>query len=241
MSWYAKTIGAYADTSAEAIANAKEITALLYSGGFSKSAVAAILGNMAWEGGFNPWRWGDPVYIDFVPSYQQFQNWTYAQSLEHGYGLFQYTPANKYINNNSASLYPTAFYPNFSDLHGRPEDGEGQVLWFLANGQREWSDGLYNYYADNFSAIGVNISPWYHTTYANFIRGVNNSGVVLDLASLTGCFELCYERPNDSAAANSYYNRVNSANYWYGIIPNPPSPSFNKSMPWIYYLKHRRF
>ena len=240
MAWYAKAYGAYSNTSNEAVSNAREMCKLLYKAGYSKASVAAILGNVSFEGGFNPWRWGDLVYIDFVPSYQEFQNWTYAQSMEHGYGLFQYTPANKYINNNSSQLYPTCFYPNFSDLHGRAEDGEGQTRYFIANASGDWSNGNYGYYYDDFSNIGVNITPWYYTTFDNFKRGINNSGFLLDLAALTGVFELCYERPGDTYAANSYQNRVNAANYWYGVIPNPSAQS-SDSMSWIYYLKHRRF
>lgn len=99
MSWYAKPIGGYPLGSNEAKENALGIYFLLASQinpfKFSTVAVAAILGNMQHESGLNPWRWES----DNVPSIAQYQSWSADEQQRHGYGLFQYTPALKYIGN----------------------------------------------------------------------------------------------------------------------------------------------
>lgn len=240
--WYAKNQGGYASTNYEAHANAIEITNSLYSVNWTKQAIAALLGNAQYESGLNPWRWGDPNSLYWgPPSVSQFNGWSAAEAQQHGYGLLQYTPANKYINQQSSQLYSGTFGPNFSDSPGSPSDGDAQMRWFNDNGSNEWGNALFAYYYDDFIAIGIDITPWYYTTFYNFVNGQDNYGNSLTLAELTGVFELCYERPGDVYAAQSYQSRVNYANYWYGIIPSPPSPSSGRKMPWIYYLKHRRF
>ena len=243
MTWYAKPTWVYSIDSNEAKTNALNIADVLYSQGWTKESICALLGNAQYESGMNPWRWSDPNSLYYVPSFNDFSNWTAAEAQLHGYGLLQYTPANKYINATSANLWPQYFFPNFTDITGQAIDGYAQMLWFAANGAGEWINSVYNYnyYYTPFINYGVNITPWYYTTFNNFINGVDNNGNQLTLAELTGVFELCYERPEASAAASSYQTRVNYAQYYYGIIPNPPQPHTWGKMPWIYYLKRRRY
>lgn len=240
--WYAKNQGGYLNSSVEANANAVEIANTLYSHGWTKQAIAALLGNASYESGLNPWRWGDTQSLLWgPPSVAQFQGWTPQEAQDHGYGLLQYTRADKYINSTSASLYAGTYAPNFSDSPGNASDGSAQMSWFNDNGAGEWSHGLFTYYYNAFINYGVDITPWYYTTFNNFVNGVDNNGNSLSIDELTGVFELCYERPGDTFAANSYQTRVTYAQYWNTIIPNPPSPSTYRKMPWIFYLKHRRF
>lgn len=239
--WYAKNTYGYVDGSTEANANALSIARILYSHGWDKKAVCAAIGNASGgESNLNPWRWES----EYIPTVSEFLNWTTAQAQSHGYGLFQFTPANKYINGTNANLYPTYFNPNFSNIPGQPIDGESQVLYFASSGiQQDWlfNPSLYNYYYTAFQNVGVDISPWWGTSLNNFINGVDNNGNALTVAQLTGVFELGYERPGNTYAANSYNARKTSAEYYYGILPDPPTPSSISKMPWIYYLKHRRF
>ena len=233
--WYAKSTGGYARDSMEARANVNEMVALLSANGWSRKSIAALLGNGAGESGLNPWRWEG----NYIPTVSEFQNWTYDQAQQHGYGIFQFTPANKYINAANQSNYSSVGYaPNFSDSAGNARDGNAQTIFFIDSVPSDWLQQLYAYYYDDFIAIGVDITPWYYTTFNNFKNGVDNNGNPLTLAELTGVFELCYERPNDAYAASSYASRVNNAEYWYDRIS--PTPSSSRKMPWIYYLKRRK-
>ena len=233
--WYAKPYDGYARTSLEAQTNANNLVAVMRNNGWSNKSIAAMLGNGAGESGLNPWRWEG----NYIPTVSEFENWTVEQAQSHGYGIFQFTPANKYINSTNAQTYSSLGYaPNFSDSSGNASDGNAQTLFFASTVSSDWLQQLYAYYYDDFIAIGVDITPWYYTTFANFIQGKDNNNNDLTLAELTGVFELCYERPNDAYAASSYATRVNNAEYWYSRIT--PVPSSGRKMPWIYYLKRRR-
>lgn len=221
--WYAKATGGYSARSDEGQSNALEIASVFSSVGFSLKSIAAILGNGAGESGLNPWRWES----DNVPTYQQYLNWTDQQAQSHGYGLFGFTPAKKYINGCYAL---TGYAPNFSDVQGNASDGQAQTMYMTTYISQSWSHGLHNYYADNFSNIGVNIDGFYNMTYDEFVGG-NDS-----IENLTGAFELCFEKPSDTAAASSYSNRVQSANTWYQFltdhpIPPMPTPITKRKMP----------
>lgn len=213
MTWYAKTTGGYSKTSTEGQANAAELTQALYALGWCPEAIAAMLGNGAGESGLNPWRWeGDAVQ----PT---------NGNLSIGYGIFQFTPASKYINNTTATQYRKYGYaPNFSNRAGQPSDGAAQTRWFGDHVGNDFKYELYGYYADDFAGIGVDISTFYYTTYDNFINGTDNNGNPLTLAQLVGVFELCYERPADWAAASSYWSRVSEAQWWYEHLPEPEPP-----------------
>lgn len=229
--WYAKPYGAYAIDSPEARANALSISYVLTGKHWSGKSVCALLGNGAGESGLNPWRWQS----DYVPSFAEFSVWTAEQAQAHGYGLFQFTPASRYINAENAVKYDgNGYSPNFSNIYGRPTDGNAQTLYFADTAQSSWLHGLYNYYAPSFSAIGVDISRWYYTTYNNFIRGTDNNHRALSLADLVGVFELCYERPSAEYAASSYAQRVQNAEYWLPVL------NLQKKTKWIYYMKARR-
>lgn len=222
MSWHCKATGGYDRTSQEGLDNAEMIAAFLYSEGFCIDAICALLGNGAGESGLNPWRWES----DYVPTYNEFANWTYQQSLSHGYGLFGYTPASTYINStNQQQLAQYGYGPNFSDSAGSQNDGEAQTKYFATTVSSNWTHNLYNYYYDDFAAIGVDISDFYNITFAQFKSGEYSAGNPIPLEYLTGAFELCYEKPADWAAASSYSYRVSNAAYWYEYFEgHPPTP-----------------
>ena len=138
MAWYAKATGSYSRTSTEAHNNALEIANTLIGRGWTKQAVAALLGNGAGESGLNPWRWES----DDVPTYSRFLSWTSEQAGSHGYGIFGFTPANKYINSSNASTYASLGYgPNFSDSPGKATDGAAQTAYFVSTVESNWSQG----------------------------------------------------------------------------------------------------
>lgn len=220
--WYAKPTGGYSTTSDEAKTNATNIANVLTSQGWSVTAIAALLGNATGESGLNPWRWES----DYIPSISEFNNWTPQQASSHGYGLFGFTPASNYINANNESRFRIYGYsPNFSNSQGNALDGQAQTMYFVETVQQNWTHNLYSYYEDDFANIGVDISTFYYATFNEFINA-NINGRDMTLAECVGAFELCYEKPADWAAANSYQSRVDSANYWYQYFTNePPTPT----------------
>lgn len=237
MSWHAKARGSYALDTIEAKENVAMISSDLTSDGWSLKSIAALLGNGAGESGLNPWRWES----DYVPTYNEFLGWNYSQALSHGYGIFGFTPAYTYINSNNEQSFSSYGYgPNFSDRAGLATDGEAQVRYFMSTVSQNWLHNLYNYYADNFAQIGVDISTFYYMTFQQFKTATDGNGNSISIADLTGAFELCYEKPNDAAAASSYRYRVSQAEAWYEYLQNnPPTPVSSDTFNIMLYLKPR--
>lgn len=233
--WHAKATGAYDRTSQEALDNVQMIARALVSQGWSLYSVAALLGNGAGESGLNPWRWES----DYVPTYSEFLGWQGSVAQQHGYGLFGFTPASSYINSTNEQRFARYGYgPNFSDIAGKVTDGEAQVRYFISTVQANWTHNLYSYYWDDFNAIGVNIDLFYNMTFSEFTSGKDSQGNDIPIEYLTGAFELCYEKPADWAAANSYNYRVSNARYWYDVIKDMPIPGTGgDSFNIIFYLK----
>lgn len=227
--WHAKATGGYTRTSKEGTDNANMMCVALLDEGWSLSSVCAMLGNGAGESGLNPWRWES----DDVPTVAEFQSWTSEQARSHGYGIFSFTPADKYVNSVNASQFSKWYGPNFSDRKGKASDGEAQTRYFIQTVASAWSHNLHDYYYDNFDEIGVNIDLFYDMTFDEFISGYRN-GAEIPLAYLVGAFELCYEKPADWAAASSYQTRCENAVYWLTYFrETPPTPFIptKKKMP----------
>lgn len=216
MAWQAKPYGGYDKESDEAKANAELIAGILTKDGWSINAVCAILGNLQGESGLNPWRWES----DNVPTIAEFQSWDSEEAKTHGYGLFQFTPASKYIN-HAQSYY--GYSPHFADSAGNTTDGQAQINYFKNTADDSWLGGLYDYYYPEFIAIGVNIDTFYFLSFDEFKTST------LTPAELAGAFELKYERPSAEAGASSYNTRATTANYWYEYFeqhpPTPPIPT----------------
>lgn len=223
MSWYAQATGAYADNSAEAEANVREMSALWSQWGYHTRAQAAMLGNCYGEGGLNPWRWES----DQVLTVAQFQALTPADEMQHGYGLFGFTPARTYINSANASL--PGYGPNFADQTGLAEDGEAQLYYLDSTVEQNWSHGLYNYYYSAFAGVGIDINDFYWMTFEDFKAG-NDS-----IFNLTGAFCLCYEKPSNGNPSG-LYGRALEAEYFYG------TGWLREPFPWliIYSQQNRR-
>lgn len=235
MPWYAKQVNGYLTSSAEATANATETVNILQGRGFSLASCCAILGNIADEGGYNPWRWqGDNV--------QSVNN----ISVSVGYGLFQYTPPTKYINATNRDRYlQDGYAPNFSDYPGDPQDGKAQLEFMADQFTSSYFDITtgsgqirYNNYYPYFQALNppIDITPWFNISAAEFQTGQYfNTSTDIPLEDLTGAFELCWEGPAYSGAATHYAPRINAARYWADYFdlnpPTPPTPVTRKKMP----------
>lgn len=120
MALHAKPSGAYAEGSSDWTDNINALWAFCRGQGYSEEAFAGMMGNAQHEGGMNPWRWqGDKV------------------NYRGGYGLFQYTPANGYINNYGKGL--SYYAPNLSTSTttsgAQPTDAYAQILAITASGK----------------------------------------------------------------------------------------------------------
>ena len=107
--------------------------------GWGDAAISAVLGMQCWESGLNPWRWQSDNVIastDYAGRYQQ---------TTHGYGLPQFTPQACYSDPsgygsaqvlvnfyNTDADFRANFAPNYSDVSGRPSDGEAQCRYIDA-------------------------------------------------------------------------------------------------------------
>lgn len=177
--WHNKNIGGYDRTDTEAQENVMMMLQTLSPLGWSINAIAALAGNQYAESAFNPWRW---------------QSDTINPSA--GYGLFQYTPATKYINSSIAAGYQ-GFQPNYPMGSGGQDDGTAQLLFMHNN-----VDG------------GYIPTQSYPLTMQQFRESTSDPGY-LALAWLYN-----YERPADPAATAA--ERAAQAAWWYDFIVNHP-------------------
>lgn len=207
--WHAKLTGAYAETSQEAYDNCVEVWNVLGSLGWTLNAVCGVLGNQNWESGYNPWRW---QYDQVLSTNDQY---IIEHDRNHGYGLFQFTPAGKYIYDSNAQAYPE-YAPNFSNQAGQPTDGIAQLKFV-------------NTYADYYSTSA------YPLSYSDFKASTQLPEY------LASAWLYNYERPEDPSATES--DRQASARYWYqvlqGLPPVPPTPTSSSKYKWWLYLRRR--
>lgn len=193
--WHAKASGAYARDSVEAYENAMEIYGILSARGWTVNAVCGVLGNMGAESGYNPWRWQSDSIGASTGS-----PWT-----NKGYGLVQFTPASKYIN-NATDL--TGYGPNFSDKTGLVTDGQAQMIYV---------DEHADYYK----------TARYPLTYEQFKSSTENAGY------LAKVWLYNYERPADPAStANA---RAENGDYWFSVLDgSTPPPYPGGTGAWMY-------
>lgn len=177
--WHNKNIGGYDRTDTEAQENVMMMLQILSPLGWTINAIAALAGNQYAESAFNPWRW---------------QSDTINPSA--GYGLFQYTPATKYINSSIAAGYQ-GFQPNYPMGSGGQDDGTAQLLFMHNN-----VDG------------GYIPTQSYPLTMQQFRESTSDPGY-LALAWLYN-----YERPADPTATAA--ERAAQAAWWYDFIVNHP-------------------
>ena len=202
MSWHCKTVGSYLRSSNEAKENARQIWGILGNRGWTLNAVCGVLGNIGAESGYNPWRWqNDNVGTsDGSP-------WT-----NKGYGLTQFTPASKYIDNANAKVNP-GYGPNFSDRTGSPNDGYAQIIFL---------DEHADYYPTGA----------YPMSYNEYKVSEENPGEL----AVTWLYN--YERPADPGATED--TRRENGNYWYEVLagepPVPPVPEKSKYLKYLLFI-----
>ena len=249
MAWVAALTGGFTISSEEGTNNILEMNGQMNSWDMDLNAQAGLLGNVAGESGFNPWRWG----MRLVPPYDEFVD------PSNGYGLFQWTPSTNYINSNNEDL--PGYGPNMSVTEitpgATPEDGWAQMqFWYdLCSDPNAgvWVTNCWPYYWSDDPNVAL--PGWamttdqyiYWRTYADgVIATYGSNGEVTfddflncpDVHAATFMFMACFEKP---AWPLSQPDREEAADACYEIIsggtpPNPPGTLTSKSN-WIYYLK----
>ena len=220
--WHAQQISGwstYAKESQEAQDNGMEFLSILMSLGFTKEACAGIWGNVGHEGGYNPWMWEGNVPLAV-------NDWRLSDPDEmrrHGYGLFQYTPAKKYLWDSTCQSF-TGFSPNYSNQAGTPNDGSAQVY-------------AMDYLARNGDYF---INPYhpFNLTYNDYKASTQSPEYLAEVWMWN------YERPNAQAGQSSLPDRKADARYWYdlwgGVVPPvPPTPTGSSKFKWWLYLRRR--
>lgn len=156
--WHAKPTGAYSRGTPAGDDNACLIASkLMLEFGWTLEAVCGMLGNIAGEGGLNPWRWEH----DNILSVSQ------AETARTGMGLIGWTPCAKYTS--PVNIYWPwdlstfdGYGPNFSDRAGNIRDGNaqteliGRCMTGAGNGnfwirtRHDWHGVLYDMRADDY-------------------------------------------------------------------------------------------
>lgn len=133
---------------AEIDSNAVEISRYLFARGWSKNAIAGMLGNMRAEAQCSPGRiQDDPWPAGYLPSNSEVINSTFSR----GMGLVQWTPGR-------TTLVP------FADSLGKLwYDGEAQLLRLIYEKD------------NNFEFIGTNVNGVFYT-WRNFWQSTNDPG-----------------------------------------------------------------
>lgn len=199
LSWHAKPTGEYARTSTEALENAQLIYNYLSSRGWTINAVCGLLGSIDREGVYNPWRWESDII--------------HGAGGTSGYGLVQFTPASKYIQDSRAQAMEK-YAPNYTGAaNPQAHDGEAQLLFI-------------DLYADYIATSA------YPETFAQYKASTK------DTEYLTRAWVANYERPQDPSA--TIQQRIEAAAYWYEVLqgyppPVPPGPT----TPFKVYLAYR--
>lgn len=189
MAWHTQSTGGYALGSQESIDNAVQIYNVLSGFGYGYNAVCAVLGNIGYESGYNPWRWQMVNGVDYVVSTWETNYINYSSG--HAYGLLQFDAAGRYINNSTARGYPE-YGPNFANQTGNVLDGVSQ-LKFLENVDCQP-------YPGNGAYIPTAAYP---LSYSEFKASYAN------MDYLTAAWEFNYER-------GTWNNqRVTHAQYWF--------------------------
>lgn len=157
--WHAKPTGSYRLGTTEGDDNACLMASvLMLNYGWTLEAVCGMLGNIAGEGGLNPWRWEG----DNILSVSQ------AATASTGMGLIGWTPCRKYTTPNNI-YFPewdlstfSGYGPNFSDQAGNTRDGNAQTELigkcmvgaghrnFWVRSRHDWQGVAYDMRADDY-------------------------------------------------------------------------------------------
>ena len=200
--WHNKNVGAYSRDSVECQENVLKIMSILIPLGWTDNAIAGLCGNIEAESGFNPWRWQND-----------------SQSMSMGYGLFQYTPASKYVGDSLASTMQ-GYNPNYPVGNGGQDDGTAQILYMLQNSV-----------PDGYGGRGAQYYPTsqYPLSLSDFASSTDSP------ENLASAWLKNFER----AGVEVEQQRRENARYWYEWITNHEYiPSYDSKMKILLAKQH---
>lgn len=216
MGWHCKATGGYTTSTpvynypdAYGLDNCDQIYYILKRDfHWTTNAICGVLTCIAFESGYNPWRWQNNV----LPSTTTYK----GTAGNKGYGLVQWDPGsylntiephkNKYIDNPYTVGKP-GYDPNFSDHVGGYYDGYAQTVYLAT---KAWSiDGGHN--KDYYEPTPTN---YYSHLAPNFSDYIVSTAAASDLCE-TWVYN--FERPGNpgtnrslrQALATELYNRYN--------------------------------
>ena len=214
MTWHAKPSGYYGYATNDGKENIYEMNKFFNNRGYTLQAQAGIIGNVIGESGLNPWRW---------------QNDTY--DLSGGYGLFQYTPAQGYIDGgvNLEHYAPNLSVTTITD-GADPKDGIAQLTAFADNSLGKWMSSCWRTYWDTYeyselfelrNRILSVYGDGYTLTMDDF-KGIDN------VYNATFAFLACFEGPAVPNMESRYAYASDVYVYLKGNTPDNPNPPPNK-------------
>jgi len=147
--------------------NASYIFSFLTSEGWTRNAVAALLGNMQAESSINPGRW-------------QSDN---VGNTSAGYGLVQWTPATKYFN--------------WCDSEGHSDPSEmdanlSRILYEVANGGQWYATDSYDLTFEEFTKSTADVKYLARSFLLNYERPADQSESVQSYRGSLGAYWYSY-------------------------------------------------
>jgi len=231
--WHAKPMGSYSRGSTEGDDNACLITSkLMLEFGWTLEACCGMLGNIANEGGLNPWQYE----ISYTQELGRIPTKAEANSVNgKGMGLLGWTPCRKWTNPN-AGYWPwdistfDGYGPNFYDQPGNTKDAKaqteliGRCMRGVGNGNM-WIRSR----RDIYGGIDYNMRADVYITLTD-----------VEQAALVWLWQAEYPSsiiyPNDPTRTQN--KRKASANAWYQhLIDIGFTPSRETKIPLIVLLK----
>lgn len=218
--WHAKPMGSYARGSTEGDDNACMICSkLILDFGWTLEACAGLLGNIAGEGGLNPWQYE----IAFTNQLGRLPTEAEANATSYGMGLVGWTPCRKWTDPTNVywswdlSTF-SGYGPNFYDKAGNVRDGAAQTELI---GRCMVGNGNGNFWVRGRSDIFGNVHNMRAEDYIA-LTDVNVAAVE---------FLWCAEYPSSihppADPTDTETRRKNAANTWYqhlidiGFTPSP--------------------
>lgn len=172
MGWHCQASGIYTTSTpvynypnADGLENCDQIYYILKGLGWTTNAIIGLITCIAFESGYNPWKWEGSIIPTTV-------NYTGATGNK-GYGLVQWDPGsynnleegthqNKYIDNPHSINIP-GYAPNFADQTGGLYDGYAQMVYLDDYG---WVGQFYDSYHTYYSQLATSFASYKVSTAA---------------------------------------------------------------------------
>lgn len=194
-------------TTAQMTGNAQYIVDYLLPRGWTKNALAGLLGNMQRESNINPGLWQSLKY----------------GNMSGGYGLVQWTPATNYINWANGNGYP------WGDSYSNPTlymNGQlERILWELANNQQWIATSAFNFSFSTFTKSTASPEYLAEAFLKNYERAGTEALGERQTAARYWFDNLMYEDDGSTEA-------INKAIVWAVGIANDDTHGYDQGNRW---------